>query len=192
MSDRRVPLLVLALLATAAMVVVLGWQNRDLRAQQQALAERAEQAYVGMTVPAVPARSLTGAPLTLGEPTFGAQILYFYTTGCPYCRASIPAINAVAARAGGALVGVSPDDTEALRDHALISGFAFPIARLDDRTRALFRADDVPLVLVIDRGGIVRYRHLGQLTGAEVDDIVAAAAIPAGPRELSLQPGALQ
>jgi thiol-disulfide isomerase/thioredoxin len=190
--DHRVPLLAAALVAACALVVVLGLQNRRLRAAHAALAERADQPYVGMTVPVMPVRAVNGAPLELGAPHLGAQILYFYTTGCPFCRASIPAVVALAARAGGALVGVGAGSADELRAHARASGFAFPVVELDDRARKLFRADDVPLVLVVDRAGEVRYRHLGQVRTDDVDEIVAAAAIPAVPRALSLQPGVMQ
>ena len=177
-------LLVGALLAACALVVVLGWQNRTLREAQRDLAERAEYPYVGMFVPAVTARAIDGSTLTLGAPS-DTQILYFFTPTCPYCQASIPAVTALAERAHGTeLIGVGPGigagATDELRDHARVSGFEFPVVELaDDRARALYRSRDVPLVLVVDRGGQVRYQHIGALDSHHVDEILAAAAIPA-------------
>jgi len=173
-----------ALLAACGLVVVLGWQNRRLREAQRELAERAERPYVGMFVPAVTARSIDGSTLTLGTPS-ETQILYFFTPTCPFCQASIPAVVALAERARGIdLIGVGPGigagSTDELRDHARVSGFEFPVVELtDDRARALYRSRDVPLVLVVDSGGRIRYQHIGPLGSHHVDEILAAAAIPA-------------
>jgi peroxiredoxin len=177
----RWPVLAIAAVASAcALVLVLGWQNRGLRLAQRDLAERAELPYVGMFVPAVTARSVDGSAVTLGAPD-DAQILYFFTPTCPFCQASIPAVVALAERARGIdLVGVGTGKTEELRDHARVSGFEFPVVELaDDRARALYRSRDVPLVLVVDRSGRVRYQHIGELAAHHVDEILAAAAIPA-------------
>jgi peroxiredoxin len=178
-SGRWPALAIAAVISACALVLVLGWQNRGLRRAQRELTERADLPYVGMFVPAVTARSVDGSTLTLGTPE-DAQILYFFTPTCPFCQASIPAVVALAERARGIdLVGVGTGKTDELRDHARASGFEFPVVELaDDRARALYRSRDVPLVLVVDRGGRVRYQHIGELAAHHVDEILAAAAIP--------------
>ncbi|HEX8360754.1 MAG TPA: hypothetical protein VF613_11620, partial [Longimicrobium sp.] len=83
--SRHLPLAALAV--AAALVVVLARQNRELRADQTALLDRATVAYAGMWVPAVPATGVDGGELRLGEPgPGGAQVLYFFTTTCRYCK----------------------------------------------------------------------------------------------------------
>jgi len=179
--DPRWRLVIAALAAACALVVVLGWQNRRLRESLEALTERATGPYVGMFVPVVSAETLAGPPLVLGAPAVAPQILYFFTATCPYCKASIPAVHELVRRAPGAeLIGVGAGPADELAAYARDHGFGFPVVELaDDRDRALYRSRDVPMVLVVDRDGRVRYRHVGELGPQHVEEILAAAAIPA-------------
>jgi peroxiredoxin len=182
--DRRLVMVIAALSVACALIMVLSLQNRELRAAQHALTERAEQPYVGMFVPLAIAPSLDGMSLTLGAPTVGTQILYFFTASCQFCRASIPAIVSLAKRASGIdMIGVGFGPTSELREYARVNGFGFPVVELTDpRARALYRSRDVPMVLVVDGDGRVRYQHIGALSTAHVDEILAAAVIPGQPR----------
>lgn len=178
-SRRLAPLALSAALLTAcALVVVLAQKNRALRGQVSHLATAVGADYAARFVPAVSARSLDGAEVVLGAPTSGAQILYFFTPTCPHCRASVPAIRALAkAAAGHQLVGVVEARPEEAAEYARSADFGFPIARLpDDRARALFRARDVPMLLVVDGGGHVHYRRVGALSHEHVQAALAAAA----------------
>lgn len=187
-SGRRVAAagFMVALAAACALVVVLAQKNRALRGQVSHLTAVTAADYAAGFVPAVQARTLDGAALALGAPASGAQILYFFTTTCPHCRASIPAVRALETAAGAhQLVGVAEARPEEARDYARSAGFGFPIARLpDDRARALFRSRDVPMLLVVDSGGHVHYRHVGAL-GLQHAQAALAAAAPLSTSSLS-------
>lgn len=92
-------LLWVGLLVAAVLVVMLGWQNRSLRTQNQALIERLAYPYDGMWVASTPLQDLQGHSLTLGAPPQGrTQVLYFFTPECPCCRASVLAVRELAVR----------------------------------------------------------------------------------------------
>ncbi|WP_363796450.1 TlpA disulfide reductase family protein [Lysobacter firmicutimachus] len=181
-----------ALALASVLVVALGWQVGRMREDQRWLADRAVAPYVGMYVPRVALHGLDGRAIELGQPRGDSQVLFFFTTTCPYCRASLPQLKRVArqlpqASAGGAeLIGValaSPGQARAYaREHAL----DFPLVAHDDRrTAALFRARKVPALLVIGRDGRVRYRHVGALNDKRTLRELLLAVRPAPPRAAS-------
>lgn len=170
-----------ALALATALVAALAWQVMRLREDQRWLADRVSQPYVGMFVPQVAATALDGRTVSLGQPQGRRQVLFFFTTTCPHCRASLPqlklAARALRERGDVELIGVafaSPAQAAAYaREHAL----DFPlVARDDRRIAALFRARRVPSLLVIDGDGLVRYRHVGALDGkAPLQELLDAA-----------------
>lgn len=90
----RPPYLLWAALALAsALVVALGWQVMQLREGQRWLVERVDRPYVGMFVPKVAATALDGRALSLGQPQGRRQVLFFFNTTCPHCRASLPQLK---------------------------------------------------------------------------------------------------
>lgn len=182
-------LLWLALLAASALVSVLAWQNRGLRAHRDWLSDRVDYAYPGMYVPAIKARSIDGAEFELGTPSAEHQLLYFFTHTCPYCRQSAPAL-AEAARVverdfGGRVstLGICECTDAQAREYAQRHGFGFPIiAMTDRRSLMLYRARTVPVLLVVGRDGRVKHAIQGIFDSeAQTRDLVAALQNP-GPR----------
>ncbi|RPE77128.1 peroxiredoxin family protein [Vulcaniibacterium tengchongense] len=163
-----------ALLVATALVIALGLQVRQLRAEQRWLVERASQAYAGMYVPRVAATALDGSRHHLGQPRARSQVLFFFTTTCPYCRASLPLVGSIArqleAASGGTaqMLGVALDDPAAAAAYAREHALPFPVVALRDRrTAMLFRARKVPLLLVVGADGRVRYARPGVLNSRE-------------------------
>ncbi len=175
---RHLPLAALAV--AAALVVVLARQNRALRADQLALLDRATVAYPGMWVPAVPATATDGAALRVGEPAAGgAQVLYFFTTTCRYCKASVPALKQVAARLDPAIamIGVSDEPAEDTRRYTRAHALPFPTASVPGRrVVGLFRARTVPLITVVNADGRATYTRYGALESPTAIDSVVSAA----------------
>ncbi|QWP76205.1 TlpA family protein disulfide reductase [Lysobacter sp. K5869] len=195
-ANPRPPYVLWAALALAsALVVALGWQLMRLREDQRWLVDRVNLPYVGMFVPQVAATALDGRAVALGQPHGQRQVLFFFNTTCPHCRASLPQLKLAARElrkhAGVELVGVAfatPAQTAAYaREHAL----DFPLIAVDDdrRTQALFRARRVPSLLVIGGDGRVRYQRVGELNGKtplhELLRAATAAEPPAATREVS-------
>lgn len=181
-SRRPVIVLASALVFATVLVVVLALHVRQLREDQRWLVDRATKPYVGMYVPRVPLDTLDGTRRLLGQPRAQYQVVFFFTTTCPHCRASLPLVRSIARQldavsGGGAeMLGVAyaaaPVAAAYAREHAL----PFPvIASEDRRTSMLFRARKVPLLLVIGRDGRIRYSRIGVLSSKEgVNGVLSA------------------
>ena len=189
-TARKIPWLPIALLLSLGLMVVLAWQNRELRQAQVELQKRAFEPYAGMWMPDVATVALDGSAVRLGTAPARYQVLYFFTPSCPYCRQSAPAIRALAERlapqsAHVQMVGVADGQAEPVRRYAAEQGFRFPIALAPDkRTLALFRANSVPLLVVVDAQGRVAYSHVGVLdVEKELEQVLAA--VRASPRAVT-------
>jgi peroxiredoxin len=171
----------IALFSAAAMVAVLGWQNRGLRADRDLLTDRLQYAYPGMYVPQVDAQALDGGMLALGTPAQDRQVLFFFNHTCPHCRTSAPSVVSAANRIAGefgrgvAVIGVCQCEPAQAREYARTHGFGFPIVTLrDPRSLALYRARGVPALLVIDRDGRVRHAVQGVFdTREQIENLLA-------------------
>ncbi|CEJ48728.1 Cytochrome C biogenesis protein [Xanthomonas citri pv. bilvae] len=179
---RRFPWLWMGLLVACALIAMLAWQNRQLRVQQQWLQTRISAPYDGMYVPRIEATDGDGRRHLLGAPHGPAQVLFFFTTTCPYCQRSAPTVLRAArelqANLPGRpqLLGVCHCDTAQAARYAHVHGFDFPVVTLTNRRALmLFRARNVPLLMAIDAEGRVRHSHLGVFDTTErVQDLVAA------------------
>ena len=180
-------LLVLALIGVAAAAgTYLVRQNRTLAEENRLLARRAAEPRPGLFVPAVQAATLDGDSVVLGEPG-RCQLLFFFNHTCPYCRASVPAWNAIARRLDRAAVelyGVALDSASVAEAYAAEQGFRFPvIAKPEPRVVALYRVSRVPLVLLLNQDGRMAYARLGVLESpAAIDSVVVATRVLREPR----------
>lgn len=188
MTVRRVfqGLLLIAVGALASLVIALGRGHNTLLERYDRLRKIASEAHLGMYVPATTARTIEGDSIALaaGRPE-QRQLLYFLTTSCPYCRASIPAWRRLAAEADGlenvTVVGIVIDSAHLASAYRRAHKLRFPIvALLDRRTTALFKATRVPLTMVVDGGGRVLFARVGELVESPgVDSVRQALSAPA-------------
>jgi peroxiredoxin len=175
------------LLAACALLVVLAWQNRQLREERRWFVTRTTEPYLGMYVPKIAATALDGSALTLGVPAGDYQVLFFFTTTCPYCKRSAPTVVQAAQRlaAQGGRVQVlgvcqcSPDQT---RRYAIEHRFPFPVTTLTERRALmLFRARNVPSMLALDRDGhLAAGTSTGGMTNKRYGRVGDAPIIGAG------------
>lgn len=172
------------LVAAAALVVVLGLQNRALREELSELRVQAERAYPGLAVPTFRAVTLAGDSVTIGKTSDGRrQLLFIFNTTCGFCRRTIPVWKGIASKLGGAaseveIFGISTDGEAVTREYASREGVGFPVLRFPEAKLArLYRVVGVPLTLVVDHEGQVVYARGGSLERpAAVDSIFQAAA----------------
>ncbi|WP_185816726.1 TlpA disulfide reductase family protein [Xanthomonas sp. SS] len=182
----------MALLAACALLAVLAWQNRQLREERRWFVTRTTEPYLGMYVPKIAATALDGSALTLGVPAADTQVLFFFTTTCPYCKRSAPTVVQAAQRLaeqGGRVqvLGVCQCSPDQARRYAIEHRFPFPVTTLTDRRALmLFRARNVPSMLALDRDGRVRYARVGVFDTTErVQDLVAAVRRTEAPAALA-------
>lgn len=160
MSRERL-LVYFALTLASALVVVLGTKVRILEEHVRTTRDRLNMAVAGDFVPTFETLSLAGSRRTIGESgSGGRQLLFVFTTTCPYCEASLPAWQELAAVADTfssfpiAVIGITLDSADVtgpyVRQHGLAMDIvAFPARKL---TR-LYKVRSVPQTLVIDGGG---------------------------------------
>lgn len=118
--------------------------------------------------PAYEAATLDGAPVTLASLRGEVVLLNVWATWCGPCREEIPYLSDLS-RAEGTrglkIIGVSIDtraDQQKVADLAAQLGMPYDIwLDPDDRISRLFRASGVPASVLIDRQGVLRWRHLG-------------------------------
>lgn len=170
-----------ALIAVSALIVLLAWQNRGLRADRDWLTDRVNYAYPGMYVPVVDTVGLDGAKYQLGVPAGDRQILFFFNHVCPYCRASAPTVvetaHALRKEFGDRVDFIGVCDCEEAQAKAFVAShkFDFPVVAMSEtRSLAIYRARSVPTLLAIDRNGRVRHTVQGVFnTRKQASELVA-------------------
>lgn len=164
-----------------ALVAILASQNRTLRASNTALALRNSELRPGQFVPTFRGRMPNNGMVTVADAADSTRdVLYFFTWTCPYCRESLPAINALAKRLSSPtpapvrLLGVSLDSLER-PDDPRFQLYHFPILRFPERRyQSLYRASRVPALIVVSDDGRVLYSRYGLIKHNVVDSIAAA------------------
>lgn len=196
--NRTLPLV--ALVAAAALVVVLAVQKRKLDTEVGDLRARYMQALRepmrGMYMPPFSTSTLDGAPATIGQaPAAGRQVLFVYTTTCPYCLKSLPAWKQIESTldtlsaAKAQVYGVSLDSIEVTRRYAQRHALPYPTVRFpEEKLVSMYRAGAVPVTMVLDEEGRTIYARVGEIsTPVVVDSVIAAVKWKPEPRPA--QPG---
>ncbi len=104
-------------------------------------------------------------------------LVNFWATWCPFCRHEMPAMQAFyrdqAAR-GFEILAVSIEDEAApVARFMHTADYGFPAALTNPSiARAFGHIDRVPASFILDRHGVIRYRIMGQVTGARLRRLI--------------------
>lgn len=130
---------------------------------------------VGQPAPAYAATLLDGTPTSLANHRGEVVLLNVWATWCKPCREEIPALDSLHREFGARglrVVGVSID---VAGDTGLIAGFARGLGASyelwldpDDKVSTTFRAIGVPSTALVDREGVLRWRHMGPVRASDV------------------------
>ena len=117
-------------------------------------------------------RSLEGQNLRLSEFRGEVVMINFWASWCGACRQAMPALNELDEkyrRAGLVLLSINIDDeTPRAEQMALGLKIRFPVLRDEQKAVSrLYQADTMPLTVLVDREGTVRYSHVGYNLGDE-------------------------
>ena len=132
----------------------------------------ASSGLMGQAAPDFALKSSTGENLRLSEFRGDVVMINFWATWCGPCRQEMPLLDELYQRyerVGFSLLGVNIDD-DSRKAMTMISdlGVNFPV--LFDSTKAvskLYQVDAMPVTVIVDRDGKVRYVHQGYKPGYE-------------------------
>lgn len=135
---------------------------------------------VGHPAPDYQAVTLEGEPVSLADYRGQVVLLNVWATWCAPCRVEIPELQELQDRLGERglrVVGVSVDGSgtqERVRRFQREVGMSYEsLFDPQDRVSPTFDVFGVPATFLIDREGVIRWRHLGPLT-ADQPDLVEA------------------
>jgi peroxiredoxin len=127
----------------------------------------------GQSAPDFALKSSTGENLRLSEFRGDVVMVNFWATWCGPCRQEMPLLDELYSRygrVGFSLLGVNIDDNSSkAMDMVSELGVTFPVL-FDSRKEVskLYEVDAMPVTVLIDREGTVRYVHHGYKPGYEV------------------------
>jgi peroxiredoxin len=123
---------------------------------------------LGKTAPDYHAVTLSGDSVSLAQMRGRVVLLNVWATWCHPCREEIPVLQALHEQyesSGLSLVGVSVDargEEDTIREFAKDFNMTYPLwLDPDERVQSTFLAIGVPATFLIDRNGILRWRHVG-------------------------------
>lgn len=145
---------------------------------------------LGAPAPAYAAALVDGAPVSLAAHRGEVVLLNIWATWCKPCREEIPALETLYQRHRGdgfLVAGVSidqPGETERIKTFAAELGATYPLWHdPDDKISTTFLSIGVPSSYLIDRQGILRWRHVGPVTADDAALNAALALALAGAEE---------
>ena len=151
---------------TVALVVLAACGGRDDVA--------AHPPEIGQPAPQYRAVTLTGDSASLEQLRGRVVLLNVWATWCHPCREEIPVLQALHTRyapRGLELVGVSVDsrgEEDTIREFAADFGMTYPLwLDPDERVQSTFLAIGVPATFLIDREGMLRWRHVGPVRASD-------------------------
>ena len=132
----------------------------------------ASSGLTGSSAPDFALKSSSGENLRLSEFRGDVVMVNFWATWCGPCRQEMPLLDELYSRygrVGFSLLGVNIDDNE-LKAMEMVSdlGVTFPVLFDSSKTVSeLYEVNAMPVTVLIDREGTVRYVHLGYKPGYE-------------------------
>jgi len=131
-----------------------------------ALAAPAADRYdlVGKPAPDLVARGLSGENVRISEHRGEVVVVSFWSGSCNTCRAQLNALDRIAktyASAGLTVIGVNlDDDLPRAEKFARSQSVNFPLLiSAPENTGRDFHVDRVPMMVVVDRAGVLRAAH---------------------------------
>ncbi|MCB1853998.1 MAG: TlpA family protein disulfide reductase [Halieaceae bacterium] len=117
-------------------------------------------------------KSAAGDNVRLSEYRGQVVLINFWASWCGPCRQEMPELEAIHrkyADLGFTVFGVNVEQDRAMADRVLRDiPVSFPILFDDDnRVSELYGVDAMPVTVLVDRGGAIRYLHRGYKPGYE-------------------------
>ena len=126
----------------------------------------------GQTAPDFALKSGAGENLRLSEFRGEVVMINFWATWCGPCRQEMPLLDELYGRyekVGFQLLGINLDDDQRRAEEMAKSlGVTFPVLYdVSKNVSRLYEVNAMPVTVLIDRSGVVRYTHYGYRSGYE-------------------------
>jgi len=155
--------------------VTLAWFTRE-----DAPSTGSEGAQIGDVRPPFRHAAVNGQFVSAEDFDGQALLVNFWATWCAPCRREMPLLNEVAQANTGRLnvVGIAIDEPGPVIEFVDSLGITYPILVGSSDVIATQRAwgntaGALPYTVLVDSTGIIRWRHLGEVTPEELDPILA-------------------
>lgn len=129
---------------------------------------------IGEPAPAYTAQQMNGTPVSLADHKGEVVLLNVWATWCKPCRQEIPALDSLQREFGARGFRVAGVSIDVITDTIAIAGFARELGAsytlwldADDKVSSTFRAIGVPSTYLIDRDGVLRWRHMGPVKATD-------------------------
>ena len=146
-------------------------------------ADAVPRVEIGEPAPRYAATTLAGDSASTAALKGKVVLLNVWATWCAPCRDEIPYLESLYQRHRGQgleIVGVSVDargQESAIREFAQEFRMTYPIWRdPDERVQSTFLALGVPASYLIDRNGVLRWKHLGTIRASDTTFTQALSA----------------
>lgn len=130
---------------------------------------------MGKQVPQFNLQDINGKGVQIGQPG-KVTVLNFWTSWCPSCREEMPELQqfATAHRSDVDYWGINIQETaDKVSAFVVNNNYTMPVLLdTDGSVAATFQINAIPTTLVIDRTGIIRFRKLGGVTQAELENVL--------------------
>lgn len=132
------------------------------------------RAEVGEPAPAFAGYDLDGRRVALADFRGRVVLLNFWASWCAPCRAEFPRLRAVHGERAAVLGVLYDDRSEPARAFAQEHGATWPtVVDPQGRIAAAYSVGPgIPVTWLIDADGVVRARHHGELTDAEINRLL--------------------
>jgi peroxiredoxin len=127
---------------------------------------------LGQSAPDFALRGTSGNNFRLSEHRGDVVLLAFWGSRCGLCGAQLASLSRMVdtyRSAGLAALAVNIDDNQvAAAEFAMTHPVSFPVLLDPKKTVAKqYRVDNLPMLLLIDRGGAIRFAHRNYRTGSD-------------------------
>ncbi len=147
----------------------------------------APEEIIGLPAPDYALPLLDGETIRLAALRGQAVFLNFWATWCVPCQNEMPLLQRLHDEHGDSVRVIAITDPhlgqseQQVREFLTRYGFTFPVALVEDETvYRYFDVAQIPVTYILDGDGVIRFRHIGELTAAEINRYLEQVAPVAG------------